>query len=191
MMFGVVLVMTLGGVSGIFKTLFRNGLVNLACLVVSTGMRRGDVVCIDIKGDDLDLETCRPLRVESAVERMSLTFNLSAKFFTNDVRYMCKEFRVRKNGRWYHVADPWPRLQSLCMPVIVGGGDDVMLERWESLKADLRHYDNGILLEEVGLAAQQYYQADKPLTGIAYALSKVVSSRSAYFSFFHPPEWVD
>lgn len=190
MMFGVVLSMVLGGVSGLWKTLLRNGLVNLAAIVVSTGISRKDVVMLDIKGDDSDSEFSRPIEVETTVERMSLSFNFSAKFFTNDVRYMCKAFRIRMNGRWYFVADPWARVQSLCTPLWVGNVEDNLNERWVSLCADLRHYDNGLLVDAVAEAAMQYYGLSRPLYGLARGLAMVRADRSVYFNFFHPPEMV-
>jgi len=190
MMFGVVLVLALSGVSGIFKTLMRNGIVNLASLLVSTNMQRRDIVTLDIKGDDLDLEVCRPLAVETAIEKMSLTFNLSAKFKTNDVRYMCKQFRIRKGGRWYFMADPWARVQSLCTPITLGSKDDSLVERWESLRSELRHYDNGLMVDEVAEVAQKYYHTTQPLYGFARGLAKIVSDRTCFFKFFKAPERV-
>jgi len=191
MMFGVVITMCLGGVSGLWKTLLRNGLINLAAVVLSTGVLRKDVVMLDVKGDDLDAEFSRPVQVETAVERMSLTFNLSAKFFTNDVRYMCKSFRIRKFGRWYFVADPWARVQSLCTPLWVGNQEDNLHERWISLRADLRHYDNGLLVDLVAEAAQQYYGLERPLYGMARGLAAIAVDRSAYFNFFEAATPVD
>lgn len=191
MMFGVVLTMVLGGVSGLWKTLMRNGIVNLAATIVSTNVSRSDIVMLDIKGDDLDAEFARPVKVETAVERMSLTFNLSAKFFTSDVRYMCKSFRIKTHGRWYFVADPWARSQSACTPVWIGNEEDNLHERWVSLGADLRHYQNGILVDLVAEAAQQFYGTERPLYGMARALSALMSSKTKYFNFFNPPKLVN
>jgi len=191
MMFGVVLTMVLGGVSGLWKTLMRNGLVNLAAIIVCTGVTRRDVVMLDVKGDDSDSEFAKPVEVETAVERMSLTFNFSAKFFTNDVRYMCKSFRLKQNGRWYFVADPWARVQSLCTPLWIGNKEDNLHERWVSLCADLRHYDNGFLVDAVAEAAQQYYGLSRPLYGMARSLAAIRSDRNVYFNFFSPPEKID
>lgn len=187
MMFGIALMINLCGISGVFDTLWRNGIINMAALVVSTGINREDVIMLDIKGDDVDAEFRRPVLVETAVEGMSLTYNLSAKFFTNDVRYMCKQFRIRLLGRWFFMADPWARAQSAATPQVVDGKDGTMMERWISLGADLRHYDNGLLVDEVARVAQQYYHTPVPLYGFARSLSKFVQDKGSFFSFFSSP----
>jgi len=191
MMYGIVLTMILGGFSGNWKTLFRNGVINLMALVVSTGVTRKDVVTLDIKGDDADVEFSRPVAVETSVERMSLTFNFSAKFYTSDVRYMCKEFRLRKFGKWFFVADPWARAQSACTPVVMNGAADTLEERWISLGADLRHYDNGLLVDMVAEAAAQYYGLPVVPYGMARALSRFASDKAAFVNFFLSPERID
>jgi len=187
MAFGVVLWITLGGVSGIFKTLLRNGIVNLAAVIKSTGIQRGDIVVADIKGDDFDLEVRRPLSAEVVIEKMAVNFNLSAKFFTSSVRYMNKEFRIKVGGRWVFVADMWARSQSALTPVQISNHSDLLSERWQSLASDLRHYQNGIYLDEACKAAQQYYRMDRPPYGLAYALSKFARDKNAYYNFFNPP----
>jgi len=190
MMFGVLIHVVLAGVSGIFDTLFRNGLVNLAALLVSTNVLRSQVITLDIKGDDGDLEFSVPINVEMAVDRLSLSFNFSAKFFTNDVRYMCKQFRIRFNGRWFFVADPWARAQSACTPALIGDHEDGLKERWISLNADLRHYGNGILVDAVAEMANQYYQLPVIPYGIARSWSKFVADEKSFYNFFHPPQEV-
>jgi len=190
MLYGVVISMVWGGVSGLWKTLLRNGLINLMAVLMATNIDRNSIVMLDIKGDDMDAEFSRAVAVEAAVERMSLTFNLSAKFFTNDVRYMCKEFRLRINGRWCFVADPWARLQSALTPVWVGNRDDTLQEKWVSMGADLRGYDNGLKVDAVAEAAQQFYKLPIVPYGITRALAKFVSNRGSYFKFFSPMELV-
>jgi len=191
LMFGVVATIMLSGVSGAWDTLWRNGCINLMTLVVATEMRREDVVMIDIKGDDLDAEFSRALNVATTVEKMGLIMNMSAKFFTNDVRYMCKEFRIKLHGRWYHVADPWARVQSLCTPIVIGDGQVDMAERWMSFRSDLRHYDNGILVDMVCEAAQQHYGLPHPPYGMGRSLAKMAEDKRRFFSFFNPPERID
>jgi len=190
MTYGIVVNVVLSGISGDWKTLLRNGLIQLAALVVSADLSRDDIVCLEIKGDDMDGEFRRPIKVETAVERMSLIFNLVSKFNTNDVRYFCKDFRIKVCGRWIQIADPWPRVQSLCTPVWVDGAKVDMGERWVSLCADLRHYDNEIAITAVAEATKQYYGLDIVPYGMCRALSRMLSDRSAYMSFFHPPELV-
>jgi len=160
-------------------------------LVVSTGVVRKDVVTLDIKGDDADVEFSRAVAVQSSVERMSLTFNFSAKFYTSDVRYMCKEFRIRLFGRWFFLADPWARAQSACTPITVNGKDGSLDERWVSLGASLRHYQNGLLVDAVAEAAAQYYGLPIVPYGTARSLSKFAASKAAYVGFFLPPERID
>jgi hypothetical protein len=190
MMFGVVLTVVLGGVSGLWKTLWRNGYVTLAGFVVSTELKRLDVVMMDIKGDDMDVELCRPVNVQTAVERMSLTFNLSAKVFTNDVRYMCKQFRIRISGHWLLIADPWARAQSLLTPVWVGNQEDTLRERWVSFGADMRHYDDEIALLAVAEATQQYYGLDFLPGGLVHALATVAADYGKFVKLFTAPEVV-
>jgi len=191
MMFGVVITVVLGGVSGDWKTLMRNMIINLAALLVATDIRRDDLAMVDVKGDDVDLEVFRPLLVESAVESLSSIFNLSAKFYTADVRYMCKQFRIKVCGKWYFVPDPWARSQSACTPLWVGNHEDNLDERWVSLCADLRHYDNGILLDAAAEAAQQHYGLERPLYGMTRALAKFVEDKKSFISFFSAPQYVD
>jgi len=191
MMFGVVAMLIGGGISGDFKTIFRNGIINLMAVVLSTDIRRDEVVMLDIKGDDMDAEFSRVVNVVRTVEYMSLSMNLSAKFFTNDVRYMCKQFRIKKGGYWYFVSDPVARVFSLLTPIRLGGKEDKMLERWKSLQADLRHYDNGLLVDEVALAAQKHYSIPIAPFGFARALSKVREDRGAFFRLFQAPSYID
>jgi len=191
MMYGVMISVVLSGVSGIFKTLFRNGLINLAALLWATQVKREEIVVLDIKGDDSDLETSILLKVETAVSRMALTLNLSSKFFTSDVRYMCKSFRIRKFGRWFFVPDPWARVQSVCTPLWIERHDDSLSERWVSLVDDLRHYDNSIILDEVAVAAAQYYGLKFIPNGMVLGLAALRASKDEYMRFFLPAELVN
>jgi len=192
MMFSVIFIMTQGGVSGVFDTLYRNGIINLAAVVVSANLRREDIVMMDIKGDDFDGEFSRTLQVETTVNCMAKEFNLSAKFMTADVRYMCKDFRVRVNGVWYFVADPWSKVQSLCTPIRLTETDADLNERYVSFRDGLRHYDNGVLVDLVAEAAQLYYGTVKPLYGFARALAVFkAGNRHTYVDFFKPPRRVD
>lgn len=190
MMWGVVFVMVLGGVSGLWKTLLRNGLINLMAVIVTSGITYRDLVMIDVKGDDMDLELSRPLNVADTADGLGAMFNLSAKFFTNDVRYMCKKFRVRVKGRWYFITDPWTAVQSLCTPIRMGGERDALIERWKSLVANLRHYQNGILVDAVVEAAQVYYGIPHCFAGMAYALSMFARDEQRYCNFFEPPKLI-
>jgi len=190
MMFGVIISMVLTGVSGLWKTLLRNGLVTLVALVVAAEVKRGEIVALQIKGDDVDAEVSRPTRVETAVGRVGLIFNLSTKFNTVNVRYFCKAFWLKLCGRWVEVADPWPRVQSLCSPIWIGDTSVSMMDRWVSMRADLRHYDNELAVSAVAEAAAVHYGLRKPLYGMARALSKVRADKNAYFSFFSQPELV-
>jgi len=188
--FGILISTVLGGISGDWKTLYRNGVIQLAATVVSGDLSRDDIVSLEVKGDDVDLETSRPVRVETAVERMSLTFNLASKFNTNNVRYFCKAFRIKVCGRWLEVADPWARVQSLCTPVVMDNAKVNLIERWESLRSDLRHYDNEIVIEAVAQATMCHYGLKNPPYGLCRALSRMARDRSAYMGFFYPPEVV-
>jgi len=190
MMFGVVLYMVLGGISGLWKTLMRNTIVNTAALIVAADIRRGDLITLDVKGDDVDLETKRPLQVETIVERLSLTFNFSSKFNTNSVRYMCKSFRLFVDGRWVFVADPWARCQSVCTIFWAGNHEDTLSERWVSLGADLRHYDDGNCVDAVAEAAQQFYHLPHPMYGSARALTVLKNDYVQFLRMFGPLELV-
>jgi hypothetical protein len=190
MLYGVVFSMVLGGVSGLWKTLLRNGLINLATVVVAADLTYRDIVVCDIKGDDMDLELSRAVDVDYVSRRMSAIFNMSAKFFSVRVRYYCKEFRIMVNKRWYHIADPWARVQSLCTPVWVGNSADTLGERWVSFVADLRHYDNGILVEKVAEAAQVHYGLAGCFHGMAKGLAVLCADRNKFFKMFKAPEWV-
>jgi hypothetical protein len=188
MMFGLVLWIALSGISGDWKTLFRNGLVNLSAILMSTGVVRGDIVALDIVGDDIDAEFVRPVDVEKTIEGMSLNFNFSAKFFSTKVRYMCKEFRIFLQGRWYFVPDMWARAQSVLTPVRLSNNGDVLAERWESLVHDLRHYQNGVILDAACEAAQAHYGLSRAPYGTARALSLFARSKPAFMNFFKQPE---
>jgi hypothetical protein len=178
------------GVSGVFDTLMRNGLIELTAWVVSANLVHRDIIVIEVKGDDGDGEFSRPIMVETAVEKMSLEFNLTSKFNTNDVRYFCKEFRIKVGDRWVSVADPWPKVQSLCAPVHLGRGDLDLDERWVSFVASLRHYDNGLVLDTLARATQQFYGLRKAPLGMCYALSNIRRDRNLFYGFYGPPEQI-
>lgn len=189
MAFGIMAIIVLTGISGLWSTLYRNGVVQTIAVIVSAKLRRGDIVTMQVTGDDVDLETRRPVKVETAVERMSLAFNLSSKFNTTVVRYFCKKFRIKIDGWWYEVADPWARAQSTCTPVILeSGASPSLVERWVSLRAELIHYDNGILLDAVAEATKVYYGLPIVPYGLTRGLAALVNSKSKFMSFFHPPE---
>jgi len=190
MMFGVIFCMVLGGVSGLWKTLLRNGLINIMSVIMAAALRHRDIVMLEVKGDDMDMELSREIDVDDASTNMSSMFNLSAKFFSATIRYMCKEFRFMVNGRWYYVADPWARVQSLCTPLWIGNKQDNLEERWVSLVADLRHYDNGILVDKVAELAQVYYAKPNCFFGMARGLAAVRADKLKYFKFFGKPELV-
>jgi hypothetical protein len=189
MMFGVIVSVVMCGVSGNWETLWRNGVLNLIAIVVSCQLKRRDVVMLDVKGDDMDAEFSRQVDVESGSQLMGSMFNLSAKFTRSPLRYMCKQFRFRVHGRWYHVSDPWPLVQSLCTPVWLGDGEDKLIEKWVSLSDRLRHYDNGILVDTVAQCAQVFYGA-QGFIEMARGLAAVGDNRNKFFKFFHPPRLV-
>jgi len=191
LMFGLVLTMALGGVSGIWKTLLRNGLIMAFSVVYSSAVTRQALVMLDVKGDDVDMEVDGPLDVNGTVEHMGLAFNLSAKFFTNNVRYFCKQFRIWMWGRWWFVADPWARIQSVATPVVMGNSADALAMRWESVRPDLIHYDNGALVDAAAEAAQQYYGLQVVPYGCARSLARFCVDRASYYNFFGPVERVD
>lgn len=188
-MYGLVLRMVAGGVSGLWKTLLRNGLINLFAIVVSAGLTRNDIVMCDIKGDDMDLELSRPIDVEKTSSGMCRMFNLSAKISGADIRFMCKDFRFKKNGRWYHMRCPWAAWQSVLSPVWLDTSEAALGERWNSLVDGLRHYDNGILVDEVANLAARYYGMPGAFKGMARALSKVIAEggRSEFVKLFGTP----
>lgn len=190
MAFGVIFTMVWGGVSGIWKTLLRNGLVNLMAVVVCCRLTYRDVVMLDIKGDDMDAEFSRPVDVESAEQLMGGMYNMSAKFAGAPVRYMCKQFRFKCNGRWYFVADPWPKVQSVCTPLRMGGDRDALSERWISLVADLRHYDNGILVDRAAELAQVFYGVPNCFHGMGRGLAMFRRDKASFCNFFLPEEKV-
>jgi hypothetical protein len=190
MAFGIVLTLVLGGISGNWETLFRNGLYNMIAFVVSGQLSRRDIVTCDVKGDDMVAELSKLLDTAAASATMSDVFNLSAKLERSDQLYMCKQFRMKLCGKWYHVADPWPKVQSLCTPMWVGDHAVTLGTRWVSLVADLRHYDNGILVDAVATAAAQWYGVPDCFSGMATGLAAVREDRSSYFKFFSPPELV-
>jgi len=185
--FGIILRIVLCGISGDWKTLLRNGLIQLAANIISADIRREDIVTLEIKGDDMDGEFRRPLQVETAVDRMSLTFNLASKFNTNSVRYFCKKFRLKIFGRWVEVADPWVKVQSVCTPVWIDGPKVDMKEKWESLCSTLRHYDNEIVMTALAEATQQFYSLKIAPYGLCRALTRFKRDKNAYMGFFNPP----
>jgi len=190
MMFGVILSVVMCGISGNWETLMRNGMINLIAVVLACGLSYRDIVALDIKGDDMYAEFSRKIDVEQASQLMGSMFNLSAKISRTHVGYMCKQFRLRINGRIYHVADPWPKVQSLCTPLVVGGPKDPAGERWESLADGLRHYDNGILVEAVAEAAQVFYGIPGCFHGMARGLAAVKKDRNCFYRMFGAPELV-
>lgn len=190
MMYGVMMTVVWGGLSGDWKTIFRNGLIELTATVVGCNLQRKDIVMLDVKGDDMDAEFSRPVMVETAVERMSLSMNLSVKFFTSDIRYMCKRFRVKFEDRWVFLPDPWACAQSVCSPIVVGSSVDTLHERWVSLGADLRHYQNGLLVDLAAETARKYYNLAITPYGMARGLSRLARDRPAYMNFFRPMELI-
>lgn len=191
MMFGVIMWIVLSGVSGLWKTLHRNGLIQLAATVVSADLRRGDIVTIQVKGDDEDIELRRPIRVATAVERMGLLFNIVSKFHTSAVRYFCKDFKVCVGGRWLDVADPWAVVQSVCTPISLDDQTAPSMEdRWQSLRARLRHYDNELVVDVVAHATAIYYQLKRVPFQLTRALSVLASDKRAFMNFYEPPEYI-
>lgn len=189
LMHGLVAYIILQGLSGIFKTLFRNGLVTLACVVVSAKLDRQTLVSLDVKGDDYTVETSRPLDTAEATKTMAWGFNLSAKFFESEYLHFCSKYWVQVDGWWYWVADPDRKFESVCAAVVTNEcGEDKLSEKWVSLRDDLRHYDNGlVMLELVKAVFAQGKRSREPL-GLVYGLGALAESRDAFFRFYGPAE---
>jgi len=192
LMHGLLMHIVLQGLSGIFKTLFRNGLVTLASVIVATEVRREALISLDIKGDDYTLETTLPIDVARATEVLAWKFNLSAKLWGCDYLYFCSRYWIWVDGWWYWVADPERKFESLCGAVAVNEhGETVLAEKWQSLRDDLRHYNNGLVVEELARAVvATNTRRTRPPVMLIGGLAQLAESRDEFFSFYGPPEVV-
>nr|QKS69535.1 RNA-dependent RNA polymerase [Erysiphe necator associated bluner-like virus 1] len=192
LMHGVLMHIVLQGLSGIFKTLFRNGLVTLASVVDATRITPETLVSLDIKGDDYTLETVVPIDVARAVEVLAWRYNFSAKLWGCDYLYFCSKYWVQVDGWWYWVTDPERKYESLCAAVAVDSkGDTTLAEKWTSLKDDLRHYNNGLVVEELARAVQAANpRRTRPPLALIGGLARFAEDRDAFFAFYGPAEVV-
>jgi len=153
-MYGILMYLVQQGLSGIYKTLLRNGVICLAAVVFSTDLQRGDLVSLSVTGDDCLLEMNRTLGVGMVVDGMALAFNLSVKFYGVDVMYFCSRYWVEVDGWWYWVKDPVKQFESSATAIIVGGGGATLVERHVALRDDLRHYDNALVCDALAKAVK-------------------------------------
>lgn len=191
MMFGIVAYIVLQGLSGIWKTLFRNGLLCLGALVYSAELRPEDIVTIDVVGDDFALEANRPVAVGMVVEHFALVFNLTSKLYGTDILYICSKYWLHVDGWWYFVQDPIRKFESLSNAVAASEKlDEKLSEKWISLRDDLRHYDNGIVMEALGEAVRIRLGRRRSPMGIIRALATFAADRNAYLNSFGAEEWI-
>lgn len=191
MMYGVVLTVVLQGLSGIFKTLMRNGLICWGAVVTSCRLQYCDILSLDIKGDDFLLESTRSIAVTRANVTFALTFNLSSKFYDVDVMYFCSKYWILVDGWWYWVADPLRKVEAVGASVRSSEClDSGLEERWRSFVDVMRHYDNGLVVDALAVAVQQRMNlCFKPL-GLITGLGKLAADRAAYFDSYGPEEFV-
>lgn len=192
LMHGILMHIVLQGLSGIFKTLFRNGLVTLASVIVATRVTRQTLISLDIKGDDYTLETNVPVDVAYAVRVLAWKFNFSAKLWGCDYLYFCSKYWVWCDGWWYWVTDPERKFEALCAAVAVNDkGETVLSEKWTSLREDLRHYDNGAVVEELANAVlATNTRRLRPPVMLIGGLANLAENRDEFFSFYGPTELV-
>jgi len=139
---------------------------------------------LDITGDDSEFELLRPVDSAVAVEGLATRFNFSAKFMTSDVMYMCSKYWVRdlRTGWWHYMADPVRKLESLCSTVYCA--DEVLVEKWVSLGADLWNYDDDVMLVKLAEAVKERMSLAFTPLGLVRALARLASSREAFFSMW-------
>jgi len=191
LMHGLLMHIVLQGLSGIFKTLFRNGIVTMLAVVDAARLEKGMVVSLDVKGDDYALETNRPVDVAKAVQSLAWKYNFSAKFFESVGVYFCSKFWIYSEGWWHWVADPVRRFESVCAAVSVDNTGDVKLsERWQSLRDDLRHYDNQVVMDALCEAVCEQYGVHHRVRSLVAGLAALARDRDRYFSFYGPTEVV-
>lgn len=188
MMLGVVIWIAQQGLSGIFKTLFRNGFICLTAVVNSCRLTREDIITLDVKGDDFLLEMNRRVDTSVAVAGFALEFNLSTKFYGVDVAYFCSKYWVKVGNYWYWVADPVRRIESLSAAVVCDGKRDVLGEKWVSLREDLRHYDNGLVVEALASAVCERMGLSFMPQGIILGLAALAADKDEFMKFYGPEE---
>lgn len=173
LMYGVLMRFANQGVSGVFDTLFRNGLVTFVAVIETVGLPASQIVSLAVTGDDYLLETAVPVQTGAVVEGLALKFNLSAKFFAVEHMYFCSRYFVRVDGWWYWVADPFKKYEKACSALTVGkAGQDVVRDLHDSLQVDCRHYDDYRVLEALCHAvANRMEKADKPPYAIVQTLA--------------------
>jgi len=191
MMFGIVVYVMMQGLSGIWKTLFRNGLVCLGALVYSAGLTAEDIITLDVVGDDFALEANKPVAVSQVVEGFAWTFNLTAKLYGADILYVCSKYWLYVDGWWYFVQDPLRKIESVSNAVAASEKlDERLVEKWVSLRDDLRHYDNSIVMEALSEAVRIRKGLRVAPMGIIRALATFAASKEAYLGSFGPEEYL-
>jgi len=192
LMHGVLMHIVLQGLSGIFKTLFRNGLVTWASVVDGAQLSPDTLVSLDIKGDDYTIETIAPIDIAHASEVLAWKYNFSAKLWGCEYLYFCSKYWLYIDGWWYWVADPERKYESLCAAVAVdSSGDAPLSEKWISLRDDLRHYNNGLVAEELAVAvAATNTRRSRPPLALIGGLASLAENRDDFFSFYGPVELV-
>lgn len=190
MMYGVFIRVVLGGISGIFKTLLRNGVLTAISIVFAAELTARNIITFDVKGDDVDLETRDPVDVEKAITRSGLAFNFSSKFMGTSIRYMCKQFRVFKFGRWHFLPDIWAKAQSLCTPVWLGNHEESLHDRWVSFSDSMRYAKDFELLTLAAEVTRSFYSLPTSICDVAYSLSSLARDERKYINFFKAPRVV-
>lgn len=188
MMLGVVIFIVHQGLSGIFKTLFRNGYICLASVVTSCGLGYEDILSLDVTGDDFLLETNRRVCTQYGINSFALTFNLSTKFYSVDVAYFCSKYWVKVDGYWFWVADPVRKAESIGSALAVDSQRDILSDRWISLRDDLRHYDNGLVVDALAAAVAARMGLDFLPYGLILGLAALAASKDEFMKFYGPEE---
>jgi len=192
LMHGILMHIVLQGLSGIFKTLFRNGVVTWASVVDAANLSPDMLVSLDIKGDDYTIETIVPIDISRASEVLAWRYNFSAKLWGCEYLYFCSKYWLYVDGWWHWVTDPERKYESLCAAVAVdASGDAPLSEKWVSLRDDLRHYNNGLVVEELATAvAATNTRRTRPPLALIGGLANLAENRDAFFAFYGPVELV-
>jgi len=190
MMYGVVMYIVLQGVSGIFKTLFRNGLMCWGAVIYALDLRREDIISLDIVGDDFLAELSRRVCLERALDVYTLTCNFTVKLGRPEVLGICSREWIYVRGWWYFVVNPVKRIESVSRALVVNAPMDQLEEKWRSLVDDLRHYDDALVMEVLAEAVKKRYALVREPRAIIRALATMAYSRSKYFASFGPEEVV-
>lgn len=189
LMYGIVMHIVLQGLSGIFKTIFRNGLVTLASVVECTKVTRDSLVSLDVKGDDYTIETNVPIDTGRAVKLLAWKYNFSAKLSEDDYLWFCSKVWIKVDDWWYWVTDPVRKFESVSAAQVVNdGGDECLAEKWVSLRDDLRLYDDGIIMEQLALAVYAKGGRSRPPYGLVGGLSQLADDKNFFMAFYGAAE---